>query len=73
MSRWWRQVTDWAVFSLDDPAGCLHNGGDWRADCWCEQCALRYFLLTYIFEAMEPTDRALRMPGDIYPAMRGTL
>jgi hypothetical protein len=68
--RWWRNP---AAFARRDPAGYpLHDNEYVREDCWCEQCALHYFLLTYMFEAMEPTDRALRMPGDICPPMRGT-
>ena len=36
--------------------------------CACGQCEITAALVTYMMLFMEPTDRALRLPGDIYPA-----
>jgi hypothetical protein len=66
MSRWWEHPN---AFTPADflPVTAEHDG-DYA--CGCEHCARMSIVLTYMFEAMEPTDRALRMPGDTYPARR---
>ena len=43
----------------------------WDSLCHCPYClTFTNILATYMLRAMEPTDRALRLPGDIYPAER---
>lgn len=66
--RWWEHPNAFT------PAGFIpvtaEHTGDYHVRCGCEHCTRMVILLTYVFEAMEPTDRALRMPGDVYPARR---
>ena len=68
MSRWWERPS---TFTKNDlikrPDG---HTGDYTKDCGCEECGRVHIVLVYMFEAMDPTDRVLRMPGDIYPAER---
>lgn len=57
MIRWWQQDDAFAQDSyVFRPPGHI---GRYDADCACGQCRMAFVVLTYMFEAMEPTDRAL--------------
>lgn len=36
----------------------------------CEKCAMTEQIVEYMMAAMDPTDRALRLPGDVYPVRK---
>lgn len=57
MIRWWELpgAFDQGNYAFRPPG----HTGRYDADCGCGQCRIAFVMLTYIFEAMEPTDRAL--------------